>query len=41
VILFYVTAVVMPEDGTVRFAEDVYGHDAALDRALSRRGAAQ
>jgi len=35
VILFYVTAVV--EDGTVRFAEDVYGHDAKLDRALARR----
>jgi murein L,D-transpeptidase YcbB/YkuD len=37
VILFYVTAVVMPEDGTVQFADDVYGHDATLDRALSRR----
>jgi murein L,D-transpeptidase YcbB/YkuD len=37
VILFYVTAVVMPEDGTIQFAEDVYGHDATLDRALSRR----
>jgi murein L,D-transpeptidase YcbB/YkuD len=37
VILFYVTAVVMPADGSVRFAEDIYGHDAALDRAL--RGA--
>lgn len=36
VILFYVTAVVMPEDGTVRFAEDIYGHDAKLDRALAR-----
>jgi murein L,D-transpeptidase YcbB/YkuD len=39
VILFYVTAVVMPEDGTIRFAEDIYGHDARLDRALTRRGA--
>lgn len=37
VILFYVTAVVMPEDGTVRFAEDIYGHDAQLDAALTRR----
>lgn len=37
VILFYLTAVVMPEDGTVRFAEDIYGHDATLDRALTRR----
>ena len=35
VILFYVTAVV--EDGTMRFAEDIYGHDAKLDRALARR----
>jgi L,D-transpeptidase YcbB len=35
VILFYLTAVVMPEDGTVRFAEDLYGHDARLDRALA------
>ncbi len=34
VILFYVTAVVMPEDGTVHFADDIYGHDAKLDRAL-------
>ena len=37
VILFYVTAVVMPEDGTIHFAEDIYGHDAKLDRALTRR----
>jgi murein L,D-transpeptidase YcbB/YkuD len=37
VIMFYVTAVVMPEDGTIRFAEDIYGHDATLDRALTRR----
>jgi murein L,D-transpeptidase YcbB/YkuD len=37
VVLFYVTAVVMPDDGSVRFAEDIYRHDAALERALSRR----
>jgi L,D-transpeptidase YcbB len=37
VILFYVTAVVMPEDGTLRFADDIYGHDVRLDRALSHR----
>jgi len=36
VILFYLTAVVMPADGTVRFAEDIYHHDAVLDRALKR-----
>jgi murein L,D-transpeptidase YcbB/YkuD len=34
VILFYTTAAVMPEDGTIRFAEDIYRHDAKLDRAL-------
>ena len=37
VVLFYVTAAVMPEDGTVHFAEDIYGHDARLDRALVER----
>jgi murein L,D-transpeptidase YcbB/YkuD len=35
VILFYLTAVVMPEDGSVRFAEDIYGHDEKLARALA------
>jgi murein L,D-transpeptidase YcbB/YkuD len=34
VILFYVTAVVMPDDGTIHFAEDIYRHDLRLDRAL-------
>jgi murein L,D-transpeptidase YcbB/YkuD len=37
VILFYITAVVMPEDGSMHFAEDIYDHDATLDRALKRR----
>jgi murein L,D-transpeptidase YcbB/YkuD len=37
VILFYITAVVMPEDGTIHFADDIYGHDAKLDRALTQR----
>jgi L,D-transpeptidase YcbB len=37
VILFYITAVVMPADRTVRFAEDIYGHDAKLEKALSSR----
>jgi murein L,D-transpeptidase YcbB/YkuD len=36
VILFYLTAVVMPADGSVRFADDIYGHDARLARALTR-----
>jgi murein L,D-transpeptidase YcbB/YkuD len=26
----------MPDDGTIHFAEDIYAHDAALDRALAR-----
>ena len=33
VILFYTTAAVMP-DGAVRFAEDIYGHDARLDAQM-------
>jgi len=32
-----VPTAVMPEDGTVHFAEDIYGHDARLDRALVER----
>jgi murein L,D-transpeptidase YcbB/YkuD len=40
VILFYITAVVMPEDGTIRFADDIYGHDTRLDTALKQRSAA-
>lgn len=35
VVLFYLTAAVMPGDGTIHFAEDIYRHDARLDRALS------
>ncbi len=37
VILFYVTATVMPDDGSIHFAEDIYGQDTKLDRALGRR----
>lgn len=36
VLLFYVTAVVS-EDGTVRFADDIYGHDSRLAAALAQR----
>jgi murein L,D-transpeptidase YcbB/YkuD len=36
VILFYITAAVMPDDGSVHFAQDVYGHDITLARALRR-----
>jgi len=34
VILFYVTAAVMPSDGTIHFAEDIYGHDKKLAARL-------
>ncbi len=37
VLLFYTTAAVMPGDGSVHFAEDIYGYDVRLDRALARR----
>jgi murein L,D-transpeptidase YcbB/YkuD len=37
VLLFYTTAAVVPEDGTIHFAEDIYGHDVTLDRALGHR----
>ncbi len=41
VILNYTTAVVMPEDGTIHFADDIYRHDTRLDRALARPHASQ
>ena len=34
VVLFYMTAAFVPEDDSVQFAEDVYGHDARLDEWL-------
>jgi murein L,D-transpeptidase YcbB/YkuD len=37
VILFYLTAVVTPEDGAIHFAADLYGHDARLQQALARK----
>jgi murein L,D-transpeptidase YcbB/YkuD len=37
VVLFYTTAVVVPEDTALHFADDIYGHDARLDAALARR----
>ncbi|MEN8161994.1 MAG: L,D-transpeptidase family protein [Myxococcota bacterium] len=36
VLLFYATAEAEP-DGSLSFYEDLYGHDAALERALARR----
>ncbi len=35
------TAAVMLEDGTVRFAEDIYRQDTRLDEALAKLAAAQ
>ena len=37
VVLFYMTAAYMPDEGTVRFADDIYGHDARLDAWLRAR----
>lgn len=37
VVMFYQTAAVNPVDGTVRFADDIYRHDARLDAALKAR----
>ena len=34
IVLFYMTAALVPEGGGVQFAEDVYGHDARLDAWL-------
>ena len=36
VLLLYMTASVM-DDGTIHFANDIYGHDATLERALAER----
>lgn len=37
VVLFYLTAAIGPDDGLLHFADDIYGHDAALARALTGR----
>jgi murein L,D-transpeptidase YcbB/YkuD len=37
VVLFYMTAAYVPEEGAVRFAEDIYGHDARLEAWLQAR----
>ena len=37
VVVFYMTAAYMPDEGAVRFAEDIYGHDARLDAWLRAR----
>ncbi len=35
VLLFYTTAAVVPEDGRIHFADDIYRHDTRLDEALT------
>ena len=37
VLLYYLTALVSPDDGLLHFADDLYGHDAALARRLAAR----
>jgi murein L,D-transpeptidase YcbB/YkuD len=37
VILFYVTAMVIPSDQALHFADDIYGHDTRLAHALAQR----
>jgi murein L,D-transpeptidase YcbB/YkuD len=38
IVLFYMTAAFVPEDGIVQFADDIYGHDARLDAWLQAQG---
>jgi murein L,D-transpeptidase YcbB/YkuD len=35
VVVFYATAFVMPKDGLLHFADDIYGQDVLLDRKLT------
>ncbi len=37
VVIYYVTATVIPAENAVHFADDIYGHDAQLDKALRER----
>ena len=39
VVIYYMTAMVLPGDEGLAFAQDIYGHDAALEAALAARGA--
>lgn len=34
VVIFYTTVIVQPEDGSVHFSDDIYGHDARLERVF-------
>lgn len=40
VLLYYLTAIVSPDDGLLHLADDLYGHDARLDQALQQRSSA-
>jgi murein L,D-transpeptidase YcbB/YkuD len=37
VVIYYVTAAVIPAENAVHFADDIYGHDLPLDQALRTR----
>ena len=37
VVIYYVTATVIPAENAVHFADDIYGHDPVLDKALRER----
>ena len=37
VVIYYVTATVIPAENAVHFADDIYGHDLPLDKALRER----
>jgi murein L,D-transpeptidase YcbB/YkuD len=37
VVIYYVTATVIPAENAVHFADDIYGHDLPLDKALRTR----
>ena len=37
VVIYYVTAAVIPAENAVHFADDIYGHDILLDKALRAR----
>jgi murein L,D-transpeptidase YcbB/YkuD len=37
VVLFYMTAAFIPDQGEIRFVDDIYGHDARLDAWLNAR----
>jgi murein L,D-transpeptidase YcbB/YkuD len=34
VLIFYTTVTVQPDDGSVHFADDIYGHDTRLDKVM-------